>query len=147
MKGSVFIFLAANTCFLPVFGESLLSAQSFPKGFEDMSITSRIDVLREGYAPYEIKYDKNGVCISGCAYKGITIKEDMIAVDEANEEMERLIQEDESREIISPATDWCHNGRSTRLPLRYPVDMTGLKYPITSDFGTWCFIIKRLSKS
>ena len=146
--------------------DSLLTAQQFPKTFEDLSFKSRIDVLSEGYAPFEIEYDENGVCISGCAYPGITIKEDMRAVDEATEQMANLIaaanqeqqqtsqsgqsqqqnhpaQPNQPGEPVQPntptqnysATDWCHNGLSTTLPLRYPVNMANFKYKLTSDFG------------
>lgn len=156
-----------------IYAESMLDAQQFPKTFEDLSFKSRIDVLSEGYAPFEIEYDENGVCISGCAYPGITIKEDMRAVDEATEQMANLIaaanKETEEQQQQNgtnkqsptqnqpgqsnkpnkpdkpvspntpahnyPATDWCHNGLSTTLPLRYPVDMTNFKYKLTSDFG------------
>ena len=158
MKNMLAVFFIGNFCAMALHAESLLTAQSFPKTFEDLSFTSRIEVLREGYMPFEVQYDDNGVCISGCAYRGITIKEDMLAVDEATEEMAELIAnaEDEAQETdnyIKPAqpsnstqtsdptepnimaTDWCRNGLSSKLPLRYPVDMSGLRYPITSDFG------------
>ena len=123
--------------------DSFLTAQKFPKTFEDLSFASRIEVLREGYMPFEVEYDENGVCISGCAYRGITIKEDMVAVDEATEEMAELIEQENANPSVpsvpngpvNMASDWCRNGKSTRLPLRYPVDMSNLKYPITSDFG------------
>lgn len=142
---------------VPAVAGSLLKATSFPKTFEDLSFTSRIEVLREGYMPFEVQYDDNGVCVRGCAYRGITIKDDMDAVDEANEEMAQLIanaepstvlptdSETESVEqhdypqldtnYVLSAPNWCKNGLSTKLPLRYPVDMTNLKYPLTSDFG------------
>ena len=150
-------------------GESLLSAQSFPKTFEDLSFSSRTEVLRQGYMPYAIEYDENGVCVKGCAYKGITIKEDMVAVDEANEEMANLIAtqvtqpepqpnnhlqpprndyaeptESSEDEYVSPLPsvtpwappqNWCRNGLSYKLPLRYPIDMTDFRYRISSDFG------------
>ena len=116
--------------------ESLLKATQFPKTIQDLSFKSRMELLADGYTPYEIVYE-NGVCVSGCAYPGITIQEDMDSVDEATEEMADLIeqQQDYDDEIISPATDWCHNGLSTKLPLRYPVDMSAFKWKITSDFG------------
>lgn len=184
MKKIVSAFLLGNVCVLPLYAESLLTAQQFPKTFEDLSFTSRLEVLREGYMPYEIQYDENGVCISGCAYKGITIKEDMQAVDEATEEMQELIntaiseqpsqyeEPSHNEEPITPSRpprphppvnnqppsnnnpsgsnsessnyqppitnygkDWCRNGLPTELPLRYPVDMSNLKYLISSDFG------------
>ena len=143
MKRIFYSFLIGFVCVAPLFAESFLTAQQFPKTFEDLSFNSRIEVLREGYMPFEVQYDDNGVCISGCAYRGITIKEDMQAVDEATEEMAELIKEENANPStpsapngpVTMATGWCRNGQSTRLPLRYPVDMSNLKYPITSDFG------------
>lgn len=180
MKRVLFAFFLGNISIVALRADSLLSAQSFPKTFEDLSFISRIEVIRDGFAPYDIEYDDNGVCISGCTYKGITIKEDMDAIDEATEEMAELIEEfgEDDEEIIEeideeyepiigsennpqpfpepsqPSTpaphqpsipapsgpvtmakDWCRNGLSTSLPLRYPVDMTNFKYKISSDFG------------
>lgn len=115
--------------------EKLLQATQFPKTIQDLSFKSRMDLLADGYAPYEIVY-QNGVCVSGCAYPGITLAEDMAAVDEATEEMADLLEEaEEEQEEVATPTDWCHNGLSTKLPLRYPVDMTNFKYKIVSDFG------------
>ena len=155
-------FLVCSGAFVSAQAESLLKPVPFPKTFQDLSFTSRIEVLREGYLPFEIEYDENGICISGCAYKGITIKEDMEAVDEATDEMAALIEAEEQTQPTQPtqlaqptqptqptqlaqlaqlaqpteiATGWCKNGLSTALPLRYPVDMSNFKYPISSDFG------------
>lgn len=139
----------------PVSADSLLSAQSFPKTFEDLSFKSRMEFYADDYKLYEPEYDANGVCISGCAYYGITIKEDMQSVDEATDDMSTLVQSYENNNTgtssastvtgtaqTSPtdngtgvAQDWCRNGKTTKLPLRYPVDMTNFKYKITSDFG------------
>jgi len=132
--------------------ESFLAAQSFPKTFQDVPFKEKIEILREGYTPFRIEYDENGVCISGCAYQGITIKDDMKAVDDATDEMATLIATEENSEtvisggnnpvqsvtpggVFGGVHDWCHNGRSTKLPLRYPVNMSNLRYEITSDFG------------
>ena len=139
-KTAIFFILF---CSCSAFGESLLTAQKFPGTFDDLSFNAKMDFWRDSYAPYEIVYDDKGVCVSGCAYKGVTIKEDMAAVDEANEEMAQIIAQEEANPTppasptapVNVATDWCRNGKTTILPLRYPVDMTNLRYPITSDFG------------
>ena len=52
---------------------SLIQAQSFPKTFADVSFVDRMEVLSEGYDDVASEYDENGVCISGCAYVGITL--------------------------------------------------------------------------
>lgn len=120
-----------------VFGESFLTAQKFPATFNDLSFAERMRVEAEGYLPYRIEYDSNGVCISGCAYKGITIKEDMSSVDMANEEIADLIEQSKYYDYPHKNVylNWCQNGLSNKLPLRYPVDMSDFKYKISSDFG------------
>lgn len=148
----IIAFLCGNMCFVSAFAESFLKATKFPKTFEDLSFKARMDALSDGYIPYEVSYDEHGNCISGCAYPGVTIKDDMKAVDEANDKIADLIANTQPGTSTTPgipwnntsvtppssgepATDWCHNGLSTALPLRYPVDMTNFKYKITSDFG------------
>ena len=145
-----------------------LTATTFPKTLADLSFTDRLRFYYDSYLPYEVVYDENGVCVSNCAYHGITIQEDMQAVDDATDEMADLIAEYEEAEdeeeaedaadldipydspplanfppsqqppideVTGVARNWCQNGRSTELPLRYPVDMTNFKYRIGSDFG------------
>ncbi|MFA7188151.1 MAG: M23 family metallopeptidase [Alphaproteobacteria bacterium] len=51
-----------------------LSASSFPETKFDTSFTERVDSLTEGYAPFETVWDKNGNCVSGCAYSGMTVE-------------------------------------------------------------------------
>jgi murein DD-endopeptidase MepM/ murein hydrolase activator NlpD len=54
---------------------SFLTAESFPTTFSDLSFTERMAVLKEGYEPYEITFDANGRCVSGCAFSGMTIED------------------------------------------------------------------------
>lgn len=161
MKGFIGLFIVFSVIAQSGWAESLLKATNFPKTFQDVPFKTRLEILRAGYLPYRVEYDENGVCVSGCAYRGITIHEDMMAVDEATDEMADLIQmaEDDSAQTpphhhdnvggntgdigdgmggtddVNVASNWCQNGKSTKLPLRYPVDMTGLRYKISSDFG------------
>ena len=62
-------------------GESLLKATSFPKTFNDAPFITRMEVLSDGYADVETIYDENGRCISGCAYAGITIEDETLAME------------------------------------------------------------------
>lgn len=64
-----------------VYAASLLKSQSFPKTFQDLSFAQRINVLSEGYEPWESEYDASGRCISGCAYAGITIAQELENID------------------------------------------------------------------
>ncbi|MDR0741800.1 MAG: M23 family metallopeptidase [Rickettsiales bacterium] len=104
----IFLLLFAPFC---AHAESFLSAQTFPKTFSDLSFVERIEVLREGYAPFESEYDKNGVCISGCAYSGITIEENWKRLErntaEANAKLEqyKLAHPEIVRQIQSAVID------------------------------------------
>ncbi len=70
-------FLFGNLLLLPDgFAASLLKATKFPETFDDISFIERVEVLKQGYEPYETVFDENGVCITNCAYKGLTIKEE-----------------------------------------------------------------------
>ncbi len=52
-----------------------LQAESFPGTFQDLSFQNRMDVLADGYDGFESKFDANGNCISGCPYRGISLKQ------------------------------------------------------------------------
>jgi murein DD-endopeptidase MepM/ murein hydrolase activator NlpD len=57
--------------------KSFLTAQSFPKTFDDLSFVQKVEVWQEGYEPFETEYDSNGVCIKYCAYPGMTIEDEL----------------------------------------------------------------------
>lgn len=67
-------------CFVSASGESFLKAVSFPKSFNDVSFIDRIRVLTDDYINFETIYDTEGKCISGCAYPGITLEDEMVAI-------------------------------------------------------------------
>ena len=54
-----------------------LTAQSFPKTFQDASYQDRMAVLAAGYEPWESEYDAAGRCVRGCAYSGMTIEDEI----------------------------------------------------------------------
>lgn len=74
--GFAAFFVAAFSC-VCAHAASLLQPASFPKTFEDLSFTQRMNVLQQGYEPWESEYDASGHCISGCAYPGITMHDDL----------------------------------------------------------------------
>ncbi len=92
MKRKVALFSTVFLCILAgiAYAESLLQPASFPKTINDTSFMDRMELLWDGYDDYATIFDENGVCISGCAYKGITL-ESMI------EESERATQEAATR--------------------------------------------------
>ena len=57
--------------------KSLLTVQNYPKTFDDLSFVNRMAVLADGYIPWEGEYDNNGRCIKGCAFKGMTIEDEL----------------------------------------------------------------------
>lgn len=76
---------------------SFLTAQSFPKTFQDLSFVQRVQVIQEGYEPWESEYDSSGKCISGCAYSGITIEDEMAHLNRqtqyANQQLNQVKQQ------------------------------------------------------
>ena len=56
---------------------SLLQPQSFPKTVNDLTFVQKVALKQDAYEPWETIYDNSGRCVSGCAYQGITIQEDM----------------------------------------------------------------------
>ncbi len=56
---------------------SFLKPQGFPTVFNDASFETRMQVLAQGYEPWETEYDSNGRCISGCAFSTMDIDEDL----------------------------------------------------------------------
>jgi hypothetical protein len=72
--------------------KSLISVQNFPKTFNDLSFTSRMAVLAEGYEEVATEYDENGVCVSGCAYHGMRIEDEERMIERATAELEKLIE-------------------------------------------------------
>ncbi|MFQ6739156.1 MAG: M23 family metallopeptidase [Alphaproteobacteria bacterium] len=81
MKLDALFFFAifATALMSNAYGKSLLSAQSFPKTFNDLSFIDRMNVIAEGYEPYESEYvaGPNGkmICVKGCAYQGMSIED------------------------------------------------------------------------
>ncbi len=108
MKGSVFVLIAGFTTAAIGFEQgalmrqnqrltkSFLTAQTFPKTFEDLSFADKVAIWQEGYEPFESEYDSTGRCIKNCAYVGITIQEEERASQQATEELQELAQEQES---------------------------------------------------
>lgn len=62
-----------------------LQATTFPKTFDDISFIDKMSVLSEGYDAYESVFDENGVCVSGCAYRGITLEQEIAITNEATD--------------------------------------------------------------
>ena len=74
-------------------GESFLKSASFPTTFADLPFTTRIEILQEGYMPYESEYDADGRCISNCAYPGITLEKALEDIKNAEQESQKILSE------------------------------------------------------
>lgn len=70
---------------LPARSDSLLTAQSFPRGYDDLPFMERLLVLEDGYNDFEMEFDANGYCVSGCPYPGIKFEEVERDFNEADE--------------------------------------------------------------
>ncbi len=72
-------YLTAALCVLvmPAMAQSFLSAQKFPGTADDLSFVQRMELAADGWDGYEAEYDANGNCISGCAYRGIRIEDEV----------------------------------------------------------------------
>ncbi len=62
---------------LPVMGQSFLKATKFAPTAADLSFIQRMELAAEGFSGFESEYDENGNCISGCAYPGIKIEDEI----------------------------------------------------------------------
>lgn len=104
-----FILCFCSTCVLAApdgavvrAAKSLISVQNFPKTFNDLSFTSRMAVLAEGYDEVATEYDENGVCVSGCAYHGMRIEDEERMIERATVELERLIELENAKRGYEP---------------------------------------------
>lgn len=92
MKLDALFFFAifATALMSNAYGKSLLSAQSFPKTFNDLSFIDRMNVIAEGYEPYEAEYvpGPNGkmICVKGCAYQGMSIEDHLAYINRTTEQ-------------------------------------------------------------
>ncbi len=56
---------------------SFLVATGFPKTTSDLSFVDRLQLMKDGYEPFETTYDENGLCIKNCAYPGMKLEDDV----------------------------------------------------------------------
>lgn len=82
--------------------KSLLKPAEMPKVFADASFEERMQVLADGYAVVATEYDENGVCISGCAYKGMRIEDEERMVDRAINELQSLMDLENAKRGFNP---------------------------------------------
>lgn len=89
-------FLLCNLIVLTdCWAESFLKPTQFPKTINDLSFTQQVQLLKDDYDIYESEYDEDGVCITNCAYAGITIKEEEKRIQQDTEFAWRQLFADE----------------------------------------------------
>nr|MBQ0091590.1 M23 family metallopeptidase [Candidatus Enterousia merdequi] len=146
------IFLFGIFCVLPSFADSFLTAQSFPKTFDDLSFAAKMELKSDDYELYRPEYDNEGFCIKNCAYRGLNIKQEQEKSDNdtknAIEKSLKYQQEQKSENIktqnnlsvntqnILSAVN-CEN-RNTSIPVNqkspFGEPLVGRPY-ITSPYG------------
>lgn len=128
-------FAVGNEC--P--GKSLLVPQKFPETFNDASFIERMDVLAQGYEPWESEFDSSGKCIKGCAYHGITLDAELdIMMEKTKRVLEELQEEEElealAQTVVSSSGVKASSGTlgSAGIPLGWPINGEGV---VTSHYG------------
>ncbi len=158
MRVCKIIFLCLVGVPINCWADSLLTAEKFPKTFQDVGFVDRMKFLAEDYMLYERQYDSAGNCISGCPYAGINIIDDMKDVDDATAKFADMVENNtptddtEAHNATTKDNTEAHNattnntvtsnvasnnvvnvGGFTALPLRSPIKTNNLI--LTSDFG------------
>ncbi|MBQ2017783.1 MAG: M23 family metallopeptidase [Alphaproteobacteria bacterium] len=103
--------------------KSLLVQQNFPKTFEDLSFVERMEVLAEGYGEVATEYDENGVCVSGCAYRGMRIEDEERMIERATVQLEKLIELENAKRGYDPKKIAAaqHSGHPQQVQQQQPV--------------------------
>ena len=89
---------------------SLLRPTVFPKTADDLSFVDRLTLYQQGYEPFESIYDKDGNCISGCAYAAPKLEDELAAMARWNKQAQQDLVEfhgytqNEAGIITPPAT-------------------------------------------
>ena len=83
LGGTIISFAMAMFTHTAVFA-GFLAPMEFPKVAADLSFVDRMALNAAGYEPYESEYDKNGKCISGCAYALPNIEDEIAAMERRN---------------------------------------------------------------
>ena len=112
--------------------KSMITAQTFPSTFADVSFAKRVEVLAEGYEPWESEYDNDGHCIKNCTYSGITIADEL---RDLNQHTQNSVQQLQQAGYIPSVPATQHTQRPhfiSQIPLSEPVSG---EPRISSPFG------------
>ena len=81
---------------------SMLTPAQFPKTADDLTFGQRVDLLADGYRPFDTVFDSNGVCIENCPYVGITIKDFEKQMQQAAQQVQQDLAELNMQYPIDP---------------------------------------------
>ena len=81
---------------------SMLTPTQFPKTADDLTFGQRVDLLADGYRPFDTVFDSNGVCIENCPYVGITIKDFEKQMQQAAQQVQQDLAELNMQYPIDP---------------------------------------------
>ena len=81
---------------------SMLAPTQFPKTADDLTFGQRVDLLADGYRPFDTVFDSNGVCIENCPYVGITIKDFEKQMQQAAQQVQQDLAELNMQYPIDP---------------------------------------------
>lgn len=112
--------------------ESFLSAQQFPETFNDLSFTDRVQVMADGYAPWESEYNSDKICIKNCPYGPISIQKEIDLIEAATAEAQMaaaMYKETNQRKSYSAAGQTINQPKpnKTVAPIVPPVGTSGTR--------------------
>lgn len=105
-----------------------IAPMEFPKTAADLSFVDRMVLNAAGYEPYESEYDKNGKCISGCAYALPNIEDEIAAMERRNAMVRQNLVDDygyaenEDGDLIPPAEDVPWDDGQGDLDTPFPIE-------------------------
>lgn len=81
MRRALVSVLSLVVCMSSAFAESFLTAQTFPKTFDDLSFKSKLDFMMDDYELFYPEYNDDGYCVKNCAYPGLNLKQEQQVIN------------------------------------------------------------------
>ena len=126
MKLGYYIFpLVCGLCLAAHAG--FLQPTSFPSIVDDLSFIDRIRLKADGYDQIETEYDKNGKCVSGCAYAELNLEDELDAMARRDalvrsELVEEYGYEEQPDGSVTPPTQPRQNTNNMQPKQNFPGD-------------------------
>ena len=124
--------LVCGVCFAA--RASLLRPTAFPKTVDDLSFIERLMLRQEGYEPFESVYDKDGNCVSGCAYVAPRLEDELAAMARWNEIAKQDLVEQHGYTQTEDGTIMAPQTRDYNIPYGNPLgQITCITSPYTGN--------------